>query len=131
MGRTQEAEVAMTRLSNDPAAEKDPDLLLVFAQLLYETQRSEMALQRVEQALRVRPDLAMGYFWKGKVLYRLGRLEEAARAAEQSTRMLPQLPYPRSLLVKIYQGLGRNEEALGQAEWLRNYEDRMIVSPPK
>jgi tetratricopeptide (TPR) repeat protein len=131
MGRTQEAEVALTRLSKDPVAEKDPDLLLVFAQLLYETQRPEMALQKVEQALRVRPDLAMGYFWKGKVLYRLGRLEEAAIAAEQSTRMLPQLPYPRSLLVKIYQGLGRNEEALEQAEWLRKYEDRMIVAPPK
>ena len=131
MGRTQEAEVAMTRLSNDPAAEKDPDLLLVFAQLLYETQRPEMALQKVDEAVRVRPDLAMGYFWRGKVLYRLGRLKEAAIAAEQSSRMLPQLPYPRSLLVKIYQGLGRNEEALEQAEWLRKYEDRMIVSPPK
>jgi len=131
MGRTEEAEVAMTRLSNDPAAQKDPDLLLVFAQLLYETQRPEMALKKVAQALRARPDLAMGYFWKGKVLYRLGRLEEAARAAEQSTRMLPQLPYPRSLLVKIYQGLGRNEEALEQAEWLRKYEDRMIESPPR
>lgn len=131
MGRTEEAEAAMTRLSNDPVAEKDPDLLLVFAQLLFETQRPEMALQRVEQALRARPDLAMGYFWKGKVLYRLGRLEEAARAAEQSTRMLPQLPYPRSLLVKIYQGLGRKDEALEQAEWLRKYEDRMNASPPR
>jgi len=128
MGRVEEAEAAMTRLSNDREAEKDPDLLLVFAQLLYETQRPEMALQRVEQALRARPELAMGYFWKGKVLYRLGRLEEAARAAEQSTLMLPQLPYPRSLLVKIYQGLGRKEEAFQQAEWLRKYEDGLNVS---
>jgi tetratricopeptide (TPR) repeat protein len=130
MGRTQEAEAALTRLSNNPAAEKDPDLLLVFAQLLYETQRPEMALKKVEQALRVRPDLAMGYFWKGKVLYRLGRLEEAAIAAEQSTRLLPQLPYPRSLLVKVYQGLGRNEQALEQVEWLRKYEDRMNATLP-
>jgi tetratricopeptide (TPR) repeat protein len=131
MGRTGEAEVAMIRLSNEAAAEKDPDLLLVFAQLLYETQRPQMALQRVEQALRARPELAMGYFWKGKVLYRLGRLEEAASAAEQSSRLLPQLPYPRSLLVKIYQGLGRKEEALEQAEWLRRYEDRLNVSRPQ
>lgn len=131
MGRTGEAEVAMIRLSNEAAAEKDPDLLLVFAQLLYETQRPEMALQRVEQALRARPELAMGYFWKGKVLYRLGRLEEAASAAEQSSRLLPQLPYPRNLLVKIYQGLGRKEEALEQAEWLRRYEDRLNVSRPQ
>jgi tetratricopeptide (TPR) repeat protein len=131
MGRTAEAETAMTRLSNEAAAEKDPDLLLVFAQLLYETQRPELALQRVEQALRARPELAMGYFWKGKVLYRLGRLEEAARAAEQSTSLLPQLPYPRSLLVKIYQGLGRKEDALEQAEWLRRYEDRLNVSRPE
>jgi tetratricopeptide (TPR) repeat protein len=124
LGRTNEAETAMKRLANDPAAQKDPDLLLVFAQLLYETNRSAEALQRIDQAIAARPDLAMGYFWRGKVLYGLGRLPEAAQAEEKASKMIPDYAYPRSLLVKIYQAQGRMEKAAEQAEWLRANEAR-------
>jgi tetratricopeptide (TPR) repeat protein len=124
LGRTKEAEALMTTLAKDPIAQKDPDLLLVFAELLYETNRPGMALQRIDQAILARPDLAMGYFWRGKVLYRLGRLQEAATAEEKALHVIPELPYPRSLLVKIYQAQGRTDKAAEQAEWLRAYEER-------
>ena len=123
-GRTREAETAMNRLAANPAAQSDPDFMLTFAELLYETDRPLMALEKADQALRARPDLAMGYFWRAKVLFRLGRLEDAAMAAEQSVRLLPRLPFPRYLLVKIYQAQGRSEEARRQAVWLQEYEDR-------
>jgi len=130
LGRTKEAEALMTTLAKDPSAQKDPDLLLVFAQLLYETNRPGMALQRIDQAILARPDLAMGYFWRGKVLYRLGRLHEAATAEEKALHMIPEFPYPRSLLLKIYQAQGRTDKAAEQAEWLHAYEEHRNLGTP-
>ena len=130
LGRTKEAEALMTTLAKDPNAQKDPDLLLVFAQLLYETNRPGMALQRIDQAILARPDLAMGYFWRGKVLYSLGRLQEAATAEEKALQMIPEFPYPRSLLVKIYQAQGRTDKAAVQAEWLHAYEEHQNLGTP-
>lgn len=129
LGRAGDAEAAMSELAKQTDAQKDPDLLLVFAQLLYETQRPEAALQRIDQALSARPDLMMGYFWRGKVLYRLGRLNEAASAEEQAIQMMPMVPYPRNVLLKIYLAQGRVDDAAKQADWLRVNEDRQNVTP--
>ncbi len=131
LGREKEAEALMNSLAKDPAAQKDPDLLLVFAQLLYETGRLERALERIDQAIQSRPDLAMGYVWRGKVLYRMGRFEDAATAEEKAMHMIPEFSYPRSLLLKIYQAQGRTEKAAEQAEWLRAYEDRLNSDVPR
>jgi tetratricopeptide (TPR) repeat protein len=125
LGRTQEAEASITGLLSNPTAREDPDLLLTLAELLYDTNRLEGALQRSDEAVKARPDLAMGYFWRAKVLFRLGRVAQAAEAAEQAVRLSPRLPFPRSLLVKIYQAEGRTEEAVEQADWLREYQDRI------
>lgn len=125
LGRTQEAEASLTSLLSNPAAREDPDLLLTLAELLYDTNRLEGALQRSDEAVKARPDLAMGYFWRAKVLFRLGRVGGAAEAAERAVRLSPQLPFPRSLLVKIYQAEGRTEDAARQADWLREYQDRI------
>jgi predicted Zn-dependent protease len=125
LGKAKEAEALMSTLAKNPIAQKDPDLLLVFAQLLYDTNRLESALERVDQAIQARPDLAMGYVWKGKVLYRMGRLQEAAAAEETAMHMIPQFAYPRSLLVKIYQAQGQTQKATEQVEWLRAFEARI------
>lgn len=129
VGRNQEAEAAFQKLSVEPGARKEPDLLLVYAELLDETGRPEQGLKQVDDALRLNPSLAMGYFWRARLLLHLKRLPEAAAAAERSVELLPQLPFPRNLLVRIYQSLGRPADAVRQADWLRLYEERMTQSP--
>ena len=131
VGQTQQAEAAMSALLGNMAAHADPDFLLTFAQLFYDTQRPQLALERVDEALAANPTSAMVYFWRAKVLYRLNRVDDSAKAAEESIHLLPQLPFPHYLLVKIYQAQGRVAEAKEQAEWLRAYEDRKSVTEPK
>ena len=123
-GHTQEAEATMNRLLANPLHQKDSDLVLVYAQLLYETKRPQAALDMIDHLLTTSPNLAMAHFWRAKVLFSLGRNDEAARDAQTAVQLLPQLPFPRYLLVKIYQVQGRSEDARQQAEWLRQYEDR-------
>jgi tetratricopeptide (TPR) repeat protein len=129
VGRTHEAEAALRDLAAKPPARHEPDLLLVYAELLYETGRSDLALQQADESLRVNPSLAMAHFWRARILFHLKRLPEAAAAAERSVELIPQLPYPHSLLVRIYQAQGRQAEAARQADWLRQYEDRMSPNP--
>ena len=129
VGRTQDAEAAFEKLAIEPGARKEPDLLLVYAELLYETGRPELALKQADESLRVNPSLAMAHFWRARILFHLKRLPEAAAAAERSVELIPQLPYPHSLLVRIYQAQGRQADAAHQADWLRQYEDRISSGP--
>jgi len=129
VGRTAEAEVALRELAIKPGARNEPDLLLVYAELLYETGRPELALKQADESLRVNPSLAMAHFWRARILFHLKRLPEAAAAAERSIELIPQLPFPRSLLVRIYLAQGRQNDAARQADWLRRYEDGMSQSP--
>jgi tetratricopeptide (TPR) repeat protein len=128
VGRTQDAETALRDLAIKPPARQEPDLLLVYAELLYETGRPDLALKQADDSLRVNPSLAMGHFWRARILFHLKRLPEAAAAAERSVDLIPQLPYPHSLLVRIYQAQGRPADAARQADWLRQYEERMSPS---
>jgi tetratricopeptide (TPR) repeat protein len=125
VGKTQDAEKALRELAGRAPARHEPDLLLVYAELLYETGRPDLALQQVDESLRVNPSLAMGHFWRARILFHLKRLPEAATAAERSVALIPQLPYPHSLLVRIYQAQGRAADAAHHADWLRQYEERM------
>jgi tetratricopeptide (TPR) repeat protein len=129
MGRNHEAESAFRKLALQPGARAEPDMLLVYAELLYETGRTELALQRVDEALVGNGSLAMGYFWRARLLLHLNRLPEAAAAAERSINLIPQLPYSRNLLMRIYQALGRPADAALQADWLRQYEERLTQVP--
>lgn len=124
LGRTKEAEAAFEALSKRPEARGDPDLLLVYAELLYETGRPEAALVQVNEALAGNQQQVMGYVWQARILLHLRRLPEAAAAAERAVALVPQLPFARALLVRIYRAQGRSAEAASEAEWLRQYEDR-------
>jgi tetratricopeptide (TPR) repeat protein len=124
-GRSKEAEAAFLRLSDNPAATKNPDLLLVYAELLYETGRAGLALKQVDRAIEVLPGTPMPYFWRSRILLHENRLDEAAKASEHAVQLAPQLPFARNLLVQIYRRQGRTAEAAQQAGWLREYEDRM------
>jgi len=120
-----DAEAALRRVSTKAAAQHDPDLELTIAELLYETGRNDEALARVDAALASDPSLVIGHFWRARILLRLGRLGDAAVAAEQSVRLLPQLPLGHNLLVRIYQMQGRAHDADEQAQWLRDFQQRL------
>ena len=122
LGRGREAEEAFLKLLEDPANERDPDLLLVYAELLYDTKRTDEALRRVDEALRATPDSPMAFFWKAKILFGADRLKPASEAAEEAIRLAPELPFAHVLLMNIYQALGRSDAAAAQAEWLRRRE---------
>jgi tetratricopeptide (TPR) repeat protein len=122
LGRTSEAEAAMTKLSEQPEGGEDVDLQLTFVELLYETGRAEEALKRVDGVIAEDAKSARGYYWRAKVLLQLRRTEQAASAAEEAVRLLPQFPEAHNLLLRIYQMQGRSKEAAEQAEWLRTYE---------
>ena len=124
LGHSGEAEKSFLRLLANPANERDPDLLLTYAELLYESRRSQEALSRVEQMLRANPDSAIAHFWKAKILFGTDRAKEAAKEAEEAVRMAPEFPFSRILLMNIYEALGRPDEAAVQAEWLRRHEQK-------
>jgi tetratricopeptide (TPR) repeat protein len=124
IGRQGEAEAAFVALGKLTETRTDLDLLLVHAELLYETGRLEQALERAESAIRAHPDAGLAHFWQGRVLLSLGRLSQAAGAGEKAVGLLPQLPYAHNLLLRIYQRQGRVQEAAREARWLREFEDR-------
>ena len=122
LGHTSEAEAAMRKLSERPEGQRDVELQVTFAELLYETGRAEEALKRVDGILAADPKSPSAYFWRAKVLLQLHRTDEAASAAEEAVRLLPQFPEAHNLLLRIYLLQGRSKEAAEQAEWLRNYQ---------
>jgi tetratricopeptide (TPR) repeat protein len=122
LGRAADAEEAFLKLLENPANERDPDLLLTYAELLYDVRRTNEALSRVNQALRAMPESSIAYFWKAKILFGSGQLKPAVEAAEKSVVLTPELPVARVLLMNIYQALGRTEDAEAQAGWLRRRE---------
>ena len=115
----------MQALSENSAARSDVDLQLAFVELLYDTARSEEALKRIDEVIAAVPKAPMAYFWRARALLQLHRTNEAASAAEESIRLLPDLPVAHNLLIRIYQMQGRTAEAAKQAEWLRDYHQRM------
>ena len=125
LSRSSEAEAAMQTLSARPGAQEDVDLQLAYVELLYDSGRSEEALNRVDHFIAAVPKAPMAYFWRAKVLLQLHRTNEAASAAEESIRLLPENPAAHNLLIRIYQTQGRTAEAAQQAEWVRDYERRV------
>ncbi len=128
-GHTLEAEAEFSDLSNNPAALRDPDFLLVYAELLDETFRPWEALRRTDLAVEATPNSTMAHFWRARILMRLGRLTEAAEAAERSVELAPHLPFGHNLLVQIYRRQGRSEDAARQASWVREYQNRINRDP--
>ena len=125
VGRTGDAEAACQRLLAKPPADWDLDVSLTYVEILDETHRPSDAMTYVDKVLQSLPQNPIALFWKARLLLQSGRLEEAAKQAEQSVSFAPGLPLARNLLVQIYRRQGRTEDAQRQADWLREYNDRM------
>ncbi len=90
---------------------------------LLNVSRYEEALVAYEQAIRLNPDDANGYFWKAGALYELKRYKEALIACEQAIRL-----NPNDADAYIGKGLAlgnlqRYEEAL------KAYEQAIVLNP--
>jgi len=125
VGRTAEAEAACRRILAKPSKGWDLDVALTFVEILDETDRAGEAMLYVDKVLNERPQDPIAHFWKARLLLQSGRIDDAAKEAEQSVAVAPGLPLARNLLVQIYRRQGRMREAQREADWLREYHDRL------
>jgi len=123
VSRAQEAEAAMQALGDNP----DIDLQLAYVELLLDTSRPDAALPRIDKVIAADPRAPLAHFWRAKVLLELHRPADAAAAAEESIRLQSELPEAHNLLIRIYQMQGRTKEAVQQAQWLRDYQRRVVL----
>jgi len=124
-GRTAEAEIACQRLLSAPAPPLDLDVILTYVEILDSRGRPAEALAFADVAIKNEPANPMAHLWKARVLWHSNQEAAAAREAERSVALSPGLPFARNLLLQIYRKQGRVEEARRQAEWLREYNDRL------
>ncbi|MGB6946989.1 MAG: tetratricopeptide repeat protein [Bryobacteraceae bacterium] len=124
-GRTAEAEVACLRLLAKPPADWDLDVSLTYVEILDDTGRPGEAMVYADKVLQQLPQNPIAHFWKARLLLQSGHIEDAAKEAEQSVTFAPGLPLARNLLVQIYRREGRTEDAERQADWLREYNNRL------
>jgi tetratricopeptide (TPR) repeat protein len=122
-GRLPEGEAACKRLIANADTPKDLDLWLTYAEVLYDSDRTEEALRIASQATGFAPADPVARYWLAKCLLQAGKLPEATIEAERAVAAAPQLPFPRTLLLQIYRIQGRTADAARQAEWLRDYDD--------
>jgi predicted Zn-dependent protease len=125
VGRSAQAEVACKRLMEEHPDSLDLDVALTYVEILYEDERIDSAMPYVVKVVEQQPRHPMARYWKARLLFRAGRLEEAAREAELSVSLAPGIPFARNLLLEIYRKTGRTQDAQLQAEWLREYNDRL------
>jgi adenylate cyclase len=102
------------------AARDDPEVLglagNVHAQLANE---NETALDAIDQAISLNPNLALAFAHRALVLNRLGRHDEAILAAQQAMRLSPQDPaayVSYQAMAIAHLAAGRYEEALPWAD---------------
>ena len=92
--------------------------------------RSEEALERASQALRIEPNLEFAYTGAGLAYYRLGRYAEGVKMCEKG-RELPHIPgRPESALVIGYMKTGDRKAARSTYERLLEYREgkKVLVS---
>jgi predicted Zn-dependent protease len=126
-GRSVEAEAACKRLLNPPSTPLDLDVVLTYVEILDNGGRPAEAMAYADRAVQDQPSNPLTHLWKARLLWHSGQTEEAAREAEESVSLSPALPFARNLLLQIYRKLGRVEDARRQADWLREYNDRMAL----
>jgi tetratricopeptide (TPR) repeat protein len=127
VGRTSEAEAMFQELARDSKLEKSPEFLLAYAQLLFQNERYDEALIKIEGAIRAAPKFAKLHFWKARILFNQDKTGLAIPEAEQAVALAPELPNARSLLMRMYRTQGRDREAARQAEWLLHYENKAAL----
>lgn len=124
-GRAAEAETALKRLIDSPASPLDLDVVLTYVEILDDGGRPAEALVYADMAVKDQPANPIAHLWKARLLWHSGQMADAAREAEQSVSLAPSLPFARNLLLQIDRKLGRADDARRQADWLREYNDRL------
>lgn len=127
VGRTREAEAQFQQLAVDPKLANSAEFLLAYAQLLFQMERCEEALSKIEVALEHAPKAAKLHFWKARILFNMDEPDRAIPEAERAVALAPELPNARNLLLRMYRAKGRDREAALQAEWLRHYENKAAL----
>lgn len=113
-GRLEEAEKLYTAvLTADPG---HVDSLHMIGQLAAQTDRAELGLQLIRQAIRLKGDVAAFYCSLGGVLAACGRNEDALQAFARALELQPVFPEARTNLGSLYESLGRLDEAIRQYE---------------
>jgi len=125
VGQSSQAEVACKGLMEQHPESLDLDVTLTYVEILYEEGRIDGAMPYALKLVEQQPKHPIARYWKARLLFGVGRLEEAAREAELSVSLAPDIPFARNLLLEIYRKMGRAQDAQLQADWLREYNDRL------
>jgi len=108
-GRLEAAERLYRRvLAADP---RHAEALHLLGVLAYQTQRRDLALDLIGQAIGVAPDVALFHANLGNVLEALGRTEEATASHRRSVQLDPRFAEGHKLLGTLLLEQGRAEEA--------------------
>ncbi len=107
-GQTQQA-IALLRRTL--ARRVDAEALVALGDLLAKTKQIEAAIDAMNRALELQPNLFNAHHQLGIVLQQIGRREEAARSLEQAVRINPSDPKARLNLGIALAGLERFAQA--------------------
>lgn len=127
VGRTAEGQAACKRLLDPPSAGQDLDVMITYAESLYEDGHTREALLYADRAVQQWPTNSIAWFWRARLLLDLGRKEDALKDAQESVRLAPQLAFGHTVLLQIYRKLGRIEDAGREAEWLRQSNSQAVT----
>ena len=113
-GHLGEAEKLYTAaLSIDPG---HVDSLNMIGRLAAQTNRAEVGLQLIREAIRLGGDVPTFYCGLGEALTGCGRHDEALQAFTRAFELQPVFPEARTSLGNLYQSLGQFDEAVRQYE---------------
>lgn len=109
-GRLDQAQAAYLEiLAHEP---EHPDALHLLGVLCHQCGDHEKAKTRIEQAIRIRPHVAMYHNNLGEVLRALGRCEQAAAAYQQALSLRPDYAEAHNNLGLALEALGRFPDAI-------------------
>jgi tetratricopeptide (TPR) repeat protein len=93
------------------APDNSPFSYLGLAQIEFQQQNHQRALDVLMPALRQKPDFGQAYLLAGKVYRALNDNAKALEALERAARLLPTDATPHYMLMQIYEDLGNSEAA--------------------
>ena len=96
-------------LSADPG---HADSLHMIGQLAYQTDRAEIGISLIEQAIRLNGNNAAFHYSLGNALAACGRSEEAKARFERALELQPAFPEALTCLGNLYHSLGNLDEAV-------------------
>jgi tetratricopeptide (TPR) repeat protein len=129
VGRGSEGETECLRLMEEQSAALDADITLTWVQSLYESGRAAPAMPWAVKFAEQQPKHPIAHLWTARLLDAAGKTDEAIREAELSISLAPDLPFGHSLLLELDRKSRRMEDLRRQADWLREYNDRIGTKP--